>query len=104
TPPVVAPAELEVDVAYALDPFRTRLGDQFSLTKTAAGILEVKGVVESDETRKEILGALSRFIGHPALRVQLSTVAEVLARQQQQPARLTVREFAGSDQSIPLYA
>ncbi len=105
TGPVVASAELEVNLAYALDQFRTRFGDQLTLTKTAAGLLEVRGVVDSDETRKEILNALAAVSDNSAaVRVQLDTTAEVLAREQPRSDRLVVREFAGSDHSMPLYA
>jgi RNA polymerase sigma factor (sigma-70 family) len=103
--PVVASTELEVNLAYALDQFRNRFGDQLTLTKTPAGLLEVRGVVDSDETRAEILKALAGVIDNPAVvRVQLDTTAEILAREQSQTDRLIVREFAGSDQSIPMYA
>lgn len=102
--PVVASAELEVNLAYALDQFRTRFGDQLTLTKTAAGLLEIRGVVDSDETRKEILNALAAVSDNSAaVRVQVDTTAEVLAREQPRSDRLVVREFTGSDQSIPLY-
>ena len=105
TGPVVASAELEVNLAYALDQFRTRFGDQLTLTKTAAGLLEVRGVVDSDETRKEILNALAAVSDNSAaVRVQVDTTAEVLAREQLRSDRLVVKEFAGSDHSIPLYA
>jgi len=98
-------AELEVDVAYALDQFRMRFGDQLSLLKTPAGVLEVRGVVDSDETREEIAAELSRVATDPsAVRIQLDTTNELLARKNRQPGRVIVSDFVGSDQSIPLYA
>ena len=101
----VASADLEVNLAYALDQFRTRFGDQLTLTKTPDGRLAVRGVVDSDETRKEILEALSGIIDNPAaVRVQLETTAEILTREQPRSDRVVVQEFSGSDQSIPLYA
>ena len=100
--PVTATAALEVEVAYALDRFRTRFGDQLSLTKTPAGLLELKGVVDNEETRNELLSALSQFRNHPAVKIDISTVAEVLARQRKQ-SQSTVQEFAGSDAAIPVY-
>ena len=101
--PVVATAALEVELAYALDRFRSRFGDQLSLTKTSAELLQVKGVVDSEETRKEVLSALSHFSNDPAVRIEISTVGEVLARQRNQ-ANNVVQEFAASDDSIPLYS
>ena len=105
--PPVAPvtAELEVNVAYALDTFRTRFGDQLTLTKTPAGVLEVRGVVDDEKTRKEILRSLSFVIDDgAAIRIQIDTTAELLARKQQQAGRVVTREFAGSDRAIPLHA
>jgi RNA polymerase sigma factor (sigma-70 family) len=103
--PAAASADLEINLAYALDQFRTRFGDQLTLTKTPAGLLEVRGVVDSNETRKEILDALAGVIDTPgAVKVQLETTAEILAREQLRSDRLIVREFSGADQSIPLYA
>jgi hypothetical protein len=103
--PAAASADLEINLAYALDQFRTRFGDQLTLTKTPAGRLEVRGVVDSDETRKEILEALSGIIDNSAaIRVQLETTAEILAREQPRSDRIIVQEFSGSDQSIPMYA
>ena len=105
TVPVGASAELELNVAYALDQFRTRFGDQLTLTKTSAGLLEVRGVVDSDETRKEILKALESVSDDPAaIKVRVETTSEVLVREQPRSDRVIVREFSGSDQSIPLYA
>lgn len=100
-----APGELEVNVAYALDRFRTRFGDQLSLIKTPAGVLEVRGVVDSDETRKEIVGELARVISEPsAVRIHLDTTTELLARKTKESGRVIVKDFAGSEQSIPLYS
>ena len=101
----IAPAELEVNVAYALDRFRTRFGDQLSLTKSPAGWLEVRGVVDDEETREEILRALSLVVDNrAAIRIRIDTTAELLARKERQPERVIVREFAGAGQSIPLHA
>jgi RNA polymerase sigma factor (sigma-70 family) len=101
-PPVAATADLEVELAYALDKFRTRFGDQLSLTKTAADLLEVKGVVDSEETRNEVLSALSHVRRHPAVRIEISTVAEVLAHQQKHSNEV-IQEFASSDGAFPVY-
>src|SRR5262249_11675979 len=80
-------------------------GDQVNLIRTSEGVLVVKGVVDTEETRKEILHALSPVMNDPAITVQIQTVAEVLARRQQSPPdRVISREFAGSDNAIPVYA
>jgi RNA polymerase sigma factor (sigma-70 family) len=101
---IVASPALEMELVYLLDRFRLRFGDQVNLVRASDGALEVNGVVDTDDTRKEILRALSAVINHPAVRVRISTAAEVLARRQQQPPDRTVqREFAGSDEAIPVY-
>jgi RNA polymerase sigma factor (sigma-70 family) len=101
---IVASPALEMDLVHLLDPFRLRFGDQLNLVRASDGALEVNGVVDTEDTRKGILRALSAFINHPAVRVRISTAAEVLARRQQQPPDRTVqREFAGSDEAIPVY-
>jgi len=99
-----ATSELELDVVYALDRFRTRFGDQLSLIKTPAGVLEIRGVVDSDETRNEIRRELSLFVDDPAaIRMRLATAAEFLAHTPQ-AGRVIVRDFSGSDQAIPVYS
>jgi hypothetical protein len=104
-PPVGATPELEMRVVYILDPFRARFGDQVNLIRAPDGVLVVKGIVDTEETRKEILRALSTVIDNPALTVQIETVADVLARRQQSPPdRVISREFAASDNAIPVYA
>jgi len=103
-PSIIATPELEVEVAFLLDQFRARFGDQINLTRTPDGVLGVKGIVDTEETKKEILHALSPVTSNPAVRVQISTAAEALARQQGRPPdRVIVREFAGSDDAIPVY-
>ena len=104
-PSVTASPELELKVLYVLDPFRARFGDQINLVRTQDGVLVVKGIVDTEETRKEIQNALSSLIDNPALTVQIQTAAEALARQQQgPPARVISREFAGSEHAMPAYA
>jgi len=101
----VALGELEVNVAYALDRFRTRFGDQLSLIKTPAGVLEIRGVVDTEETRQEIAGEVARVANDwSAVRIQIDTTNELLDRKTKQAGRVIVRDFAGSGQSIPLYS
>jgi len=99
-----ATAELEVEVSYLLDQFRSRFGDQITLTRTPDGSLQVQGIVSDEESKKEILHALAPFANNPAVRVQINTTAEVLERQQQRLSdRVIPREFTGSDSAIPVY-
>lgn len=103
--PVSVTSELELNVVYALDRFRTRLGDQLTVLKTQQGVLEIRGVVDSDETRREVRRELSLFVDDPAaIRIQIDTAAEFLARRSQGNGRVIFKDFSGSDQSIPLYS
>lgn len=105
TAPVTASPELEVEVAYLLDQFRVRFGDQLSLTKTADGALAVQGIVQNDAARNEILQALAPILHNPAVRVEITTTNEAFARQERQRSnRVIVQDFAGADSGIPLYA
>jgi hypothetical protein len=105
TPSVVATPELELEVAYLLDQFRSRFGDQINLTRTQEGVLIVNGIVDTDASKKEILHALASVLTNPAVRVEINTAAEALQRQQRSPAdRVIVRDFSGSDDAIPIYA
>lgn len=105
TASVAATAALEIEVAYLLDPFRIRFGDQVNLIRAADGALEVNAIVDTESTRREILRALSGVIDDPALRVRIETAAETLAREQRQRSgSVVVKEFTASDQGIPVYA
>ena len=102
---VVATPDLEVEVAYLLDGFRVRFGDQINLTRTPEGMLRVNGIVDTDASKKEILHTLAPVLTNPAVRVEIDTAAEVLRRQQRSPAgQVIVRNFSGTDNAIPVYS
>ncbi|HEX2270827.1 MAG TPA: hypothetical protein VHH35_14880, partial [Pyrinomonadaceae bacterium] len=104
TASVVATPALEIEVAYLLDPFRLRFGDQVNLLRASDGALEVNAIVDHESTRQEMLRALSGVIDEPALRVRIETAAEALAREQgRQHGSVVVKEFTGSDLRIPVY-
>jgi RNA polymerase sigma factor (sigma-70 family) len=75
TPPV-ASAELEVDVAYLLNRAKADRNEQVNLTRSAGGSLRVEGVVESQERKDEFLRALAPVLNNPAVKIDISTVAE----------------------------
>lgn len=76
----VASAELEVEVTYLLNRIRANLGEQVTLSRTAAGALRVEALVETEERKQEILRVLAPALNHPAVKVEVSTVAEALQR------------------------
>lgn len=104
-PSVVATAELEVEVAYLLDQFRARFGDQINLTRSPAGLLRVDGVVDTEQSKEQVLSALAPVMNKPGVTVQIRTTTEALARQQERRSdRVMVREFSGSADATPLYS
>jgi hypothetical protein len=102
---VAASADLEVEVQYLLDRARTNLGEQVSVSRTADGKLLVKGIVDSESRKSEIVAALASVSHSPAVRIDISTVAE-MARRQRQPANASVTQSLdiNADARIPVYA
>ncbi|MDT7810045.1 MAG: hypothetical protein QOJ70_3858 [Acidobacteriota bacterium] len=76
----VASAELEVEVAYLLNQIKANLGEQVSMGRTTGGALRVEALVESEGRKEAILRALGPVLDNPAVVVEVSTVAEALAK------------------------
>ncbi|HWS88889.1 MAG TPA: sigma-70 family RNA polymerase sigma factor [Pyrinomonadaceae bacterium] len=83
TPSARASAELEVEVTYLLDRLGTDPGEQVSVRRTPDERLRVEALVEMVERKRDILAALGPVVGNPAVTVEVSTVAEALARRGQ---------------------
>jgi RNA polymerase sigma factor (sigma-70 family) len=101
-PAPVASAELEVEVAYLLNKIKANLGEQVSMGRTTGGALRVEALVESEERKGAILSALGPVLNNPAVVVEVSTVAEALAKRG--PARdssVTEREVVVEAGRIP---
>src|SRR5207245_1631485 len=56
--PIVATADLEVEVLRLLNQAGADLGEQVNVERTAQGLLQVKGIVETDKRKAELLQAL----------------------------------------------
>jgi RNA polymerase sigma factor (sigma-70 family) len=98
----VASAELEIEVTYLLNQIKANLGEQVSMTRTAGGTLRVDALVETERRKEEILRALGPVIGNPAVKVEVSTVAEAVKRSQSKPRDVTaVREVEVANNRIP---
>ena len=89
----VASPELEIEVTYLLNRIKANLGEQVSLTRTAGGALRVEALAENDARKDEILRALTAVRNNPAVKVEVSTVAEAAKHQQNGSKNATVREF-----------
>ncbi|HKZ81265.1 MAG TPA: sigma-70 family RNA polymerase sigma factor [Pyrinomonadaceae bacterium] len=102
--PVLATAELEVEVLQLLKQAGADLGEQVDVTRTPSGTLQVNGIVETPERKTEILRALQPVISNPAARVEINTVAEALAKQRRTspaPSVVTVEPSAATADRIP---
>jgi RNA polymerase sigma factor (sigma-70 family) len=80
--PVIATADLEVEVLRLLNQAGADLDDQTSVTRAPEGRLRVGGLVEDKKRKDEILRALGPVINHPAVKVEIETVTEASRRQQ----------------------
>ncbi|MDQ3746444.1 MAG: hypothetical protein M3444_18890, partial [Acidobacteriota bacterium] len=98
----VASAELEVEVAFLLNQIKANLGEQVSVGRTTGGALRVEALVESEARKEAILRALGPVLDNPAVEVEVSTVAEALAKRgQAQTGSVTEREVTVGAGRIP---
>ena len=97
----VASPELEIEVTYLLNRIKANLGEQVSLTRTAAGALRIEALAENDARKNEILRALSPVRNNPAVKVEVSTVAEALKRPSNGSKNATVREVEVANNRTP---
>jgi len=81
--PVLATAELEVEVLQLLNQAGADLGEQVSVTRTPNGLFSVQGIVDTSNRKDEILRALSSVKANPAVKVDVQTVAEALKQTKQ---------------------
>ncbi len=86
SPKITATADLEVEVLQLLNNAKADLGEEITV-KRENGILYVRGLVENTERKNEILTSLQSVRQNPAVRIELNTVAEAVAKQKNQPTR-----------------
>jgi hypothetical protein len=72
-----------------------------NLTRTAEGRLRVEALVETAARKQEVLRALARFNNHPAIKIEVETVAEALKRQKSSPGATILREVEVMKGMIP---
>ena len=97
----IASPELEIEVTYLLNRIRANLGEQVSLTRTAGGALRIEALAENDARKDEILRALSPVRNNPAVKVEVSTVAEAVKRPSNGSKDTTVREVEVANNRTP---
>lgn len=83
----VATAELEVEALNLLHGAGADLGEQIEVKRMPSGPLHITGVVETTERKNEILNALQPIAVNPAVRIQINTAAEEIARQKRSKAQ-----------------
>jgi hypothetical protein len=88
-----ATAALEIEVLRLLRDARADLNEQIEVNRTANGKLRVEGILETDQRKAELLAALAPVKDHPAIEIDLKTVAEAL-RQEGQRQRAQPRAAA----------
>ena len=98
---VFASAELEIEVTYLLNQIKANLGEQVSLTRTPAGSLRLEAIVETEGRKAQILRALAPVGINPAIKVEVSTVAEAAKRQQKVSNAAEVREVEVVNNRMP---
>jgi RNA polymerase sigma factor (sigma-70 family) len=107
-PPSPATAELEVEVLSLLNNVRADLGEPITVKRLPDGTLQVEALIETAQRKAEILSVLRPVIDHPAIKLNISTVAEALLRQQLQsvepPGRTIFRELTVTSSKLPVDA
>jgi hypothetical protein len=100
--PVTATADLEVEVLRLLHEARADLGEQISATRGTDGLLHVTGIVDTAERKAEIRRALQPVMSHPAVRIEIQTVTEAVAEQQQQTIRSKATPAPVTEQKVEI--
>jgi hypothetical protein len=100
--PVLATTDLEVEVLQLLHEAKADLGEQITATRRADGLLYVSGIVDTAERKSEIMRALQPVMSNPVCRVEIQTVAEAVAQQQQQRIRSKVTPAPNTEQKIEI--
>jgi hypothetical protein len=76
-----ATADLEVEALNLLNQAGADTGEQISVKRTG-GALHIDGLVDTEKRKTELKNALAPISNNPAVRVNIMTVAEALAREQ----------------------
>jgi hypothetical protein len=87
-----ASAELEIEALRILQQAKADTHEQIEVRRTPAGKLRIEGILETDARKAELLQALSSLRTHPAVEIQLQTVAEAARKLRAAPAVAVERE------------
>jgi DNA-directed RNA polymerase specialized sigma24 family protein len=100
----VASAELEIRVLELLSRIGADLGQEVMVSRTPDGPIKLEAAVETERRKREILSALSPIASHPAVRLEIETVAEAqertLKRLASQPGGVAATSIRVATESI----
>ena len=85
---VAADADLEVEVISLLHSAGADTGEQVEVNRQANGPVVINGIVETEKRKKEIIAALRSVQENPAVRINVKTVEEAIAEQNQIASKL----------------
>ena len=80
-----ATAALEIEALRLLQQAKADTHEQIEVRRTPSGKLRIEGMLETDARKAELLQALSSLRTHPAVELQLQTVAEATRRLRASP-------------------
>jgi DNA-directed RNA polymerase specialized sigma24 family protein len=107
--PATAPAKLELEVIRLLNQVDALSGDHVDVIRTPEGGLLIEGILDDDERKQEIVGALASVNDHPAVKIRLETLTEAARRVAQEQSGLPTKpieysEFLVASKYPPAYS
>ena len=106
--PTLATPELEVEAWRLLNQAGADTGEQISVARTSEGQLKIDGLVDTEMRKGELLRALSPIAKQSAVRINILTVAEAVAKerrsqpQQTKPGQVTIQRVETSSEEFPV--
>jgi RNA polymerase sigma factor (sigma-70 family) len=97
SPSIMATPELEIEVIRLLNQVNAFSRDQLSVTRTSWGLLLVEAIIDTEERKQELLGALAKVSNHPAVKIRIETAAEAAARVAKQRSETAGNQTARSE-------
>jgi hypothetical protein len=92
--PNIATAELELEALRLLQQAKADTHEQIEVRRSPRGKLRIEGLLDTEARKADLLQALSPLRGHPAVEIQLQTVAEAAARDRLHAPRPSARPVA----------
>ncbi|HEX5731663.1 MAG TPA: RNA polymerase sigma factor [Blastocatellia bacterium] len=99
----IAFSELKVSSSYELHRVGACLVEQPDLSRTAEGELRIQAIVENERRKGELMRALNSIANSPAVKVEISTLAEAVSRHVQRPQAPVRRRVEIIKDQIPVY-